>query len=145
MLVQHVTSHFKAVQELCSRADVPLSAYPLLVQALRNDLNAGFTPDFDEVLGEGGRAQIAGMIRERFNMDGNDPSGRKVGLLDRHHLMAFLVDPFNGSWRSIYHMDTPLAPLMREMIDLYVGIDEDGSSTSRDRVLGEFMVRSCVR
>ena len=27
----------------------------------------------------------------------------------------------------------------------YVGIDEDGSSTSRDRVLGEFMVRSCAR
>ena len=91
MLVQRVTSHFKVVQELCSRADVPLSAYPLLVQALRNDLNAGFTPDFDEVLGEGGRVQIAGMIRERFNMDGNDPSGRKVGLLDRHHLMAFLL------------------------------------------------------
>ncbi len=43
-------------------------------------------PDFDTVLGEGSRAEIVVVVRERFNMDGNDPSGCKVGLLDPHHL-----------------------------------------------------------
>ena len=78
MVTNRVTKHFKAVHGLCSREDFPLSAYPLLVQALHNEINSGFTEDFDNVMGEGARAEIAGMIRERFNMDGNN-SARKKG------------------------------------------------------------------
>ena len=103
-----------------------LSAYPLLVQGLRNNINHGFTADIDDVLGTGARAEVSAMVSSRFNMDGHDPSGRKVGLLDRHHLMAFPCDPFCHKWRSIFKVQTPLAILMREMIYLYVPLDEDG-------------------
>ena len=80
------------------------------------------------------------MIRERFNMNGEDPTGRKVGLLDRHHLMAFLCDPFCHEWRSTFKLQTPLAKLMKEMINIYVPLDADGTETLRQRVLAEFKV-----
>ena len=140
MLTSHVTVHFKRMHLLLSREDFPISAYPLLVQGLRNDINRGFTQDFDDVLGPGSRAQISSMIRVRFNMNGLDPTGRKVGLLDRHHLMAFLVDPFGHDWRAKFELQTPLATLMREMIELYIKKDDNGSNTKQERVMKEFMV-----
>ena len=73
-------------------------------------------------------------------MDGLDPKGQKVGLLDRHQLMALLCDPVSHEWRSTFKFQTPLASLMREMIDLYIPLDEDGSSELRVRVLNEFQV-----
>lgn len=102
-MTNSLTVHFKRVHGLCSRSTMPLSAYLLLVQALRNEINMGLNDgdgNFDTVLGDDSRLEVAKMIRERFNMDGTDPSGRKVGLLDRVHLMCFLVDPFNHQWRS---------------------------------------------
>ena len=81
-----------------------------------------------------------GLIQERFNMEGNDPTGRKVGLLDRHHLMAFLCDSFCHSWRDTFKIQTPLPVLMREMIDLFVPVDDDDTCTSCDRIMKEFMV-----
>ena len=140
MLTERLTCHFKLVHNLCSREDFPLSAYPLFVQALRNDINRGLTEDIDTVLGPGARMEVVAMVRERFNMDGKDPIGRKVGLLDRHHLMAFLCDPFCHEWRSTFKIQTHLAVLMREMIDLYVPLDDDGKTTSRVRVMAEFKV-----
>ena len=122
------------VHGLCSREDFPLSAYPLLIQALKNDLNKGINFEsgrFDELLEEGARVEVMDMICERFNMDGKDPSGRKVGLLDRHHLMAFLVDPFAHAWRGKFELQTCKAELVDEMIALYVPLDEDGSSKLR--------------
>ena len=143
MLTERLTCHFKLVHQLCAREDFPLSAYPLLVQGLRNDINRGFTADIDEVLGIGARAEVIAMVGSRFNMDGHDPSGRKVGLLDRHHLMALLCDPFCHEWRSTFKVQTPLAILMRDMIHLYVPLDEDGGATSRVRVFAEFKVSLC--
>ena len=140
MLTERLTCHFKLVHNLCSREDFPLSAYPLLVQGLRNDINRGFTKDIDDVLGEGSRKEVISMIRERFNMNGEDPTGRKVGLLDRHHLMAFLCDPFCHEWRSTFKLQTPLAKLMKEMINIYVPLDANGTETSQWRVLAEFKV-----
>ena len=115
VLNEGLTIHFKVVHGLCSREDFPLSAYPLLIQALRNDINKGINFErgqFDVLLGQGARAEIANMIRERFNMDGKDPSGKKVGLLDRHHLMAFLVDPFAHDWRGKFELQTSKAELV---------------------------------
>lgn len=94
------------------------------------------------MLGEGARAVIANMIRNRFNMDGNDPEGRKVGLLDRHHLFCYIVDPFNWVWRSRFELPCSMAQLVNEMIASFVPLDGDGSSTSRDHVRADFMVRS---
>ena len=103
VLMSSLLVHFKKVHGLCCRENFPLSCYPLLVQGLRNDLNKGLNVDngkFDVILGKGSRKEVADMIRERFNMDGRDPSGRKVGSLDRKDLMCFLVDPFSWEWRS---------------------------------------------
>ncbi len=73
-------------------------------------------------------------------MDGNDPSGRKVGLLDCHHLIAFLCDPFCHSCRSTFDIQTPLPVLMREIIKFFVPKDDDGTSTSCIRVMNELKV-----
>ena len=72
------------------------------------------------------------MIRERFNMDGSDPDGRKVGLLDRHHLMCFLVDPFSWEWRHTFLLQTNLKQIVREMVQKFVPLDKDGSSLEHD-------------
>ena len=78
-------------------------------------------------------------------MDGRDPSGQKVGLLDEHHFMAYLCDPAGHEWRSKFKIQTELAPLMRKMINMYVPLDRDGLPTSRKRVLKEFRVSTvCV-
>ena len=74
-------------------------------------------------------------------MDGIDPSGRKVGLLDRYHLMCLLVDPFSHEWRSTFFIQTNLAVLVNELMEMYIPLDDDGSNTSRMRVKEEFMVR----
>ena len=135
-----LTCHFKLVHNLWSREDFPLSVYHHLVQGLCNDINRGFTYDIDEVLEVGSRQEVISMVKERFNMDGENPSGRKVGLLNRHHLMAFLCDPFCHEWRSSFKIQTSLARLMKEMINVYIPMDEDGSATSRQRILTEFKV-----
>ena len=49
-----------------------LSVYVLLVQALRNEVNKILSVgdgDFDAVLGEGARAEVANLLPIRFNMD----------------------------------------------------------------------------
>jgi hypothetical protein len=140
VLLNSLLIHFKRVHGLCSREDFPLSCYVLLIQALRNEINRGLDARFDEVLGENSRREVADMIRERFNMDGMDTTGRKVGLLDRHHLMCFLVDPYSFELRSTFKLGTNLAPLVNEMIARYIPLDEDGSTASRERVKREFMV-----
>lgn len=147
MLTDALTCHFKLVHKLCSTCSFPITCYPLLIQALRNEINQGMSVgdgQFDEVLGEGARAEVAGMIRERFNMDGRDPSGRKVGLLDRHQLMAYLVDPYCHEWRDTFLLNTNKAELVREMIEMYIPLDEDESDTARQRVKEEFMVSTVV-
>jgi hypothetical protein len=50
-------------------------------------------------------------------MDGLDPLGRKVGLLDCHHLWAFLVDPFNHELRSTFCFQAEMAVLVKEMVE----------------------------
>ena len=121
----------------------PLVCLPPSHPGTENDLNKGINFEsgrFDELLGEGARVEVMDMICERFNMDGKDPSGRKVGLLDRHHLMAFLVDPFAHAWRGKFELQTCKAELVAEMIALYVPLDEDGSSKSRREMRKEFQV-----
>ena len=82
------TAPFCRVQNLCSRKDLPLSMYILLVQALKNELRASVddTERFDQCMGEGASKELIDMVMPRFNMNGLSPPGRKVGLLDEHHL-----------------------------------------------------------
>ena len=132
------TLPFKEAHLACSRKDMPLGAYPLLVQGLRNDINKCLTVEFDNRLGTGARAEVAGMIRERFNMNGIDPSGQKVGLLDEHHLMCFLCDPKSRAWREVFHLQTNKAALVRKMVEWYVPLGDDDSDEMRNRVIKDF-------
>ena len=135
--------HFVRVHHLCSRSDFPLSCYVLLVQALRNSINKAISVDdrkFDRVLGPGSAAEIANMIRERFNMDGKSPSGRKVGLLDSHHIWCFICDPFNFEWREKFKIAGNLRVHVQEMIDHFIPLDEDGTCTTRRKIHNDFEV-----
>mmetsp|Transcript_15917 Transcript_15917/g.23630 ORF Transcript_15917/g.23630 Transcript_15917/m.23630 type:complete len:271 (-) Transcript_15917:20-832(-) len=105
---------------------------------LRNDLTKFLTPEFDVLLGEGAREQVTDIINERFNMSGDDPDGRKVGLLDVHQLMCMICDPFFRKWRSKFWLQRSKAELVRKMIDWYVPLDADGSDTLRREVLDDF-------
>ena len=101
MLTQSLVIHFKTMYGLCSQADMPMAAYTPIVQELSNDINGGIyvgNGQFDVVLGEDSRREVADMIQERFNMDRIKPTGRKVRLLDRYHLMCLLTDPFSHEW-----------------------------------------------
>ena len=101
-MLTKLTAVFRFVHKVVCRCDAPVSAMPLLVQAVRNEVNAVIgDPSFDEVLGAGSARQIAECIRCRFNMDGVKPTGvrGKVGLLDEYHWHAFLCDPYQHCWR----------------------------------------------
>ena len=114
------------MQCICSREDFPLSLYVVLVQAMKNDIEKGLAKnnnEFGRVLGSKASKQVMDMIICCFNMDGMDPTGRKVGLLDRHHLWAFLVDPLNHSLRSTFHLMPQMAVLVQEMIEAYIPVE----------------------
>eukprot|EP00957_Ditylum_brightwellii_P206075 15346696-Ditylum_brightwellii.AAC.1 len=126
-LVIAFTRPFKQAHLACSRKDMPLSVYPLLIQAMRNDINKFLTEEFDSHLGAGSRAEVASMIRVRFNMTGLDIDGQKVGLLDVHQLMCLLCDPHSRQWRALFQLQTNKAALVRMMIEFYVPLGDDGS------------------
>ena len=88
VLTTHITGPLKRAHSIVCREDVPLSAYPPLIQALKNEINNGLSmgySEFDLLLGEGTAREIADMLRIRFNMDGKHPGGQKMPLLDRFH------------------------------------------------------------
>lgn len=147
LVTDHITGPLKRVHAIVCRSDVPLSAYPALIQALRNELNCGLNigerGDFDKLLGDGAAAEIADMLRVRFNMDGRQPAGQKVGLLDRYHWMCLIVDPFSGELRNKLHIED-LARIVREMIELYIPLDKDGTETTRKEVKKDFLVSQCT-
>ena len=139
-----LTVHFKRLHKLCCMDKVPLSAYILLCQAMRNHINKGLNSEhgrFDCLLGDGYMAQVANMIRGRFNMDGTDPSGQKVGLVDKHQIWAFYVDPFNHHWRSTFRVEGSFAMHVKEMIEFFIPKDEDDSTETRKKVKNDFLVR----
>ena len=78
-----------------------------------NDLSRGLNVNnsqFDVMLGEGAKAEVADIIHEQSNMGGRDPDmEKKVGLLDRHHLMCFLVDLHGYEWGSTFLIYTNIA------------------------------------
>ena len=115
--------HFADAHKLCSRADTPLLAWFLLVQALKNGLESAVQADdglFDRVLGPGSAREIMDLLGPRFNMDGKKPAGQKVGLLDPYHLWAHIVDPHVGEWRSTVVLPRSVREIAREMIDHFI-------------------------
>ena len=146
-MTNHITGPLKQIHGIVCRSDVPLSAYPELIQALRNELKRGLNTDeaedFDKLLDDGSARETADMLRVCFNMDGRQPAGQKVGLLNRYHWMCFIIDPFSGSLRSNLHIED-VANIVREMIELYVPLDDDGTATTRKVAKKDFLVSQCA-
>jgi hypothetical protein len=114
--------------KLLSSNKTPMSACPVIVQALRNEinkvLNNSVGPHFDSVFDDGSRNHLANFVRLRFNMDGvSPPRTTKVGLLSPRAIWAFVLDPYKG---ELPH-------------SLFVGTDEKGLAYQQAQML-EFLV-----
>ena len=64
---------------------------------------------FEWLLGEGSIAEVVAMVKPHFYMNGEDPSGQKVGLIDEYQIWAFMVDPFNYYWWSTFNIEGDFA------------------------------------
>jgi len=126
MKLEHSAKWFDVIEhatKLVSQNDFPMSAYLPLVQALRNGFNAvlrneGGRP-FDEIFCDGARSQLVDFVRARFNMDGEDPEGRKVGLLDNYQVWAFLADPHRELLPKAVYIDPSTARCLNDMIKFF--------------------------
>ena len=130
-----LTQLFQVIEhgtKLVSSEKFPLSAYYPLVVAMRNEIhqvmkNSSGTRSFDSLFAvPGAKESILDSIDVRFNFAGVQPNGRKVGLLDKYHVWAYIVDPFRPMipFRPLL---PSLARSVREAIDFFV--HEDGSAT----------------
>lgn len=142
-LTSTLTVHVKRFHKLCCMGNVPLSAYILLCQALRNAINKHLLEDpakFDQLFGQGAKQELINASC-RFNMDGSAPVGtRKVGLVDKFHIWAFLCDPYNFKFRAKFKIEGILNLHVKEMINFYVPRDSDGSERTRLAVRTDFDV-----
>ena len=120
-----LTLIFKKVHLICSSEDTPISAFVILVYAMRNEISVALQAEqFDKFLGKGSAAEVAELIYPRFNLGGEHPVGRKVGLLNKFHLWAALCDPYFRDWRSTFELEGNLANHINEMIAYFVPDDK---------------------
>ena len=120
-VIEHAT-------KLVSDDDFPISAYYPVIVAMRNELNgvlgsgtASGSRSIDAIFNlRGARNSIVEFCDNRFNYDGSEPPGRKVGLLDKYQIWAFLVDPFRSRIpkRPIIHPS--IARCMQDAIEFFV-------------------------
>ena len=146
-MLTSITAIFKRVHQFCSSQRVPSSAFVLAIQAMRNEINAIIClPSFDEVLGLGSAKELSDLFRVRINMDGAPVSGRKVPLLDPHHIHAFLCDPFQHYWRNKLLLKGDLNDHVNAMIDRVISEDDDDGIAKRAALKKDFMVSiyACV-
>ena len=121
----------------------PLSCFPLVVQALKNELLEILDDeDFDFVLGDGAADEVKGMFLTRFNMDGRSTPGQKVELLDPFHIWAFICDPFSSDWRNHFNIEGEGGVMYHanQMVDHFVPQSMEGYEEIREALVGEFEV-----
>ena len=90
---------------------------------------------------EGSISEVAAMINPRFNVNGEDPSRRKVGLVDEYQIWAFMVDPFNYYWWSTFNIEGDFALNVKNTINHFPPLDKNSSSSTHTKVTKEFLVR----
>ena len=73
----------------------------------------------------------------RFNFDGKDPAGCKVGLLDEVHLLCMMMYPFGSDWRGIFKLQGHTYELVQRTIAQGVLEDEVGYAALRKDLLEE--------
>ena len=136
------TAPFVRVQNLCSRKDLPLSMYLLLVQAMKNELCAAVSESarFDTFMGEGAAKELLDMVLPRFNMNVLPTAMRKVGLLDEHHIWCYICDPFSHLWRYKFCVEGNVPLHVKNMIAFYVPETEVDYQETRHRIRKEYNV-----
>jgi hypothetical protein len=93
---------FKHANKIASSDKMPMSAYFPTCQAMRNELNAVYNGvgngghTIVSVFGATKATDLADFIRHRFNMNGAETPGRKVGLLDSNQIWSYMVDPYKN-------------------------------------------------
>lgn len=80
------------------------------------------------------------LLGPRFNMTGAKLQGTKIGLIDKYHLWAHVVDPHAGEWRSTVLLPRSIREIAKEMIELFIPFDENGCDDERRCMMQEFEV-----
>lgn len=143
-----LTAIFKRVHLLCSRQDTPVSAFPPLVQAMHNEIMAVISDEkFNRVLGDNASNELLEMLGVRFNFDGKRTPGRKVNLMDPHHIWAFYCDPFQHKLRSKFKPGGHFNEHINDMIEHFIPQEvlsaeqvASGEKTRREIMKADFMV-----
>lgn len=133
---------FEHVVHMTSTTNSPMSAYYACAIALLNDVEVIFEkPVFDEVLGAGASASSLTLVKPRFNFSGRPPPGRKVGLLDPHHLWAFTLDPFSRYLNVDFDVLIPggLSTIMNEATTWAFPGDDPVDVDMRQQLKSEWM------
>ena len=79
-------------------------------------------------------------IHVLFNMDGSPISDGEVGLLDKHHLWCYFLDPFSHLWLSTFKIEGSLWVHVREMIAHVAPLYAPQALLRREALLEEFEV-----
>ena len=80
------------------------------------------------------------MLACRFNLDGAETSGRKVGFMDQYQIWCYLVDPFSWVFRSQFKLAGNLRSFAINMIKHFVPETEEKYEETRKILLEEFEV-----
>ena len=133
---------FKHANKITSSHSSPMSSYPPLCQALRNELNGVLLGvgepvdfDFDGMFGEGAVAELAELARVRFNMRGEETVGRKVAFMDPYQIWCWLCDPYRDELAFPFQVDD-LPTQTNNMINFFLPeADEQLRVTVKDQFM----------
>ena len=134
---------FKKAHILCSHRDTPLSAYILIVQAVKNtvtDIIAEEDGKYDRILDEGSAQEVIDCITVLFNMDMKPILGRKVPPLEKQNPWILFMDPYSFFWRSTFKIGGSLRAHATEMIAFFVHVHSPKCQLRRVALLEEFEV-----
>ena len=126
---------FESANKIVQRKDMPYSAYPSIVQALRNSMNS-CNHGFSSVFGTPCWNEIVTMIVCRFNMDGVAPINvhGKKGLLDKSALWAHMCDPFRTRDKGpLLTIQPSEEAALRDMVDFFVPGDDTNENVKAER------------
>ena len=140
-----VTAIFREAHLLCSSEQIPLSCFPLVVQALKNELLVILDDeDFDTVLGDDTADDVKEMFGIRFNMDGCSTPGQKMELLDPFHIWTYLCDSFSYEWRNNFKVEGEGGVMYHatKMVEYFVPQSVEAYEVMRKDLVGEFEVNS---
>ena len=90
-----------------------------------------------ELFGDHAIEEITAIIESRFNMDGMEPAGRRVGLLDSYQLWCYAVDPFRD-YLTPPPMAKPHIAYFIDAMDFYPPPVDDYNKELRQQCHPEF-------